>query len=596
MYLRLILLISIILPLTVFSQNLKKAFKLFEEGQPIEAAVIFDEAKDDPAMKSAGYYGLALIESTESRRGNDMYKAFNHIVKAEKFSDDMNPKIVKKISDYYSIEKVKAERKRIDAKLYADVQKKKEIPLVDRFIKECEESDYFLQVLALKATLEYVKVREYDTERDYIAFINYFPESKEAADAKLRLNTLAWRKTVEENSIASYSLFIKNYSDAPQLDSAKTSLMGLEYKKVLVLNTSAAFKKFIDKYPDTEMARALEAKRVKMLYDQAVAIGTFDAFQYFIDSYPPSIYTPAAEKSRDSLAFLEARELNTSLSYRNFVNAYPNSLQLPMAMVLLGNMSFSVAEISYMKKIDAIRKLHIKSFSAFRISEDDSSMIIVEKLVSYDTLGHELTNLLQAAKGMKTEIKCEYNDAADRLMSKKVFINDKLQKESSYVYFNEGLIKTESVILYFDRGDYPAEYISIYQYDSLRNLTFKQDSAIMDSTVIAIHSYQYDKNKLLVSSLTKNGDSLIATVTFRYNGKKNLVEKTTKNHNEKILEVVSFTYNDRGQKLSKKIFNAYGTIEHKYEYGVGNTIEAESVDIENSKEHFRLGYKYEYFK
>jgi hypothetical protein len=593
---RLLLLALIILPISIFSQNLKKGFKLLQSGDMIEARVIFNQAKDDPAMKSAAYFGLAKIESTKSRRGNDMFKAFEYIVKADKFAEDMNPKIVSKISDYYSVDKVKSERKKIDTELYNEVKTKNKVELVDKFIIQCEASDYFLEMIAIKASLEYENVKSYNTEKAYITFINHFPESKEADDARLRLSNLVWQKTVEENTIASYSLFIKDYPEAEQLDSAKTNLMTLEYQKALVLNTDEAFGSFIDKYPESDLAKKLEEKRVAMAYDRARILGTIEVYQSFLDKYPISEYSPAAKSCRDSLAFNEAKEMNTSKAYCDFVNAYPNAEEVPLAMELLGNMSFSVAELTYIKKLDAIKELRIKSYSAYRMDSVEGDSSFVEESVRYDTLGHEMVYMVHPAEGMQTRIENEFDEENELLLVQKTYINDKLQKESRFTYVWEGLIKTESVILYFDRGRYPAEYISTFAYDSLRNLISKKDSSIMDSTVVAWHSYSYNTKWYRVLEEITFSDSTKQVITYAYDSKHNLIEKATKNNEGKVTELYSYTYDDTGRKVAMRKINAVGVINHTYTYGNKGVIEQEVIDINKGSDIVELKYKYEYFE
>ena len=285
---RLILLISIILPLSLFSQNLKKGFKYLEDGKMTDASIIFNQAKDKLSTKSAALYGLAKIESTKKRTGYDLFKAYNFIVKSDKAIGSMDPKVTSKISTYYSSSMVKAERTRIDNALFADVKKKKDLTLLKRFIVECEDSEHFLEALELKATFEYAIVLDYDTEKDYLEFIDRYPEAKEVEDAKMRINELAWKNTKADNSIESYALFIKDYPTAPQADSAKAYLIDMEYQKAILLNTEYAFTKFIDKYPDTDQSRTLIIKREKMAYDKAILFNALIVYQGFINDYPQS--------------------------------------------------------------------------------------------------------------------------------------------------------------------------------------------------------------------------------------------------------------------------------------------------------------------
>ena len=592
---RLILLISIILPLSIFSQNLKKGFKYLEDGKMTDAGIIFNQAKDDLSTKSAALYGLAKIESTKKRTGYDLFKAYNYIIRSDKSIGSMDPKVTSKISSSYSSSMVKAERTRIDDALFADVKKKKNLDLINRFLVECEDSEHFLEALDLKATFEYEVVLDYDTEKDYLEFIDKYPEAKEVEDAKMRIDGLAWKKTKADNSIESYSLFIKDYPEAPQADSAKAYLIDMEYQKALLLNTDYALTKFIDKYPNTDQSRTLEAKREKLAYDKAKSFGALIVYQGFINDYPQSVFTPEITLYRDSLAFMEARKLNTDKGYVEFVNKYPNAKQVPLAMDLLGNMSFSQMELAYLRKINAIKELRIKSYKAFRINEKDSSQILVEEQVYFDTLGREVSFMTQPGEGMKTSIENTYDVEGKNKLKVIISVNDKEQKETKFTYFQEGLIKTASVICYSDCGKYPAEYISTYEYDTLRNLIAKTDSAIMDSSIIAQHSYQYNTQGLLVLEDINYIDTTNFSTTYRYDGFKQLVEKSTSNQDGKVQEVVSYTYDKKGRKTSMKKFGISGVVNHKYTYNDRGIIELEDIEIKDNNENIRLSYQYEFY-
>ena len=592
---RLILIISLIIPLSLFSQNLKKAFKNLESRKYTEAAIIFNQAKDDMGTKSAAYFGLAKLESTKKRTGYDLFKAYEYIAKADKFASSMNPKEAKKISAYYSINNVKAERARIDNALFTEVKNKEDVALVDRFIMECEDSQFFLEVLSLKAELEYEKVKEYNTEKDYLEFINRFPESKDAEDAKLRLNQLAWTKAKSDNTIDSYTSFIKNNPEALQLDSANILLIDLEYQKTVLLNTVTAYTNFIDTYPESDQAEMLRAKREKLAYAKAKVIGSFVVYQGFINDYPYSVYAPEIAVYRDSLAFIEAKQLNTNDAYVDFVNAYPNAKEVPLAMEYLSNKCFSGMELVYMKKRDRVEQLHLKMYKAFRISPDDSSKIIIEKQVTYDTLGHQITYMSKLLDGAKMLKNTEYDNEGSNRLTEKIYINDTIQKEFTFAHFNHGLLKVQAVICFSDCGKYPAEYVSNFKYDSLRNLISRSDSALMDSSIIANYSYQYDTLGLVISETINYSDSSKHNISYKYNFQKKLMEKSTTDIDGKVLEVISYTYDNLERKLSMKRYDEEGVIEHKYTYGEKGVIEFEDIVNKISGESFRLSYQYEFF-
>ena len=244
-----------------------------------------------------------------------------------------------------------------------------------------------------------------------------------------------------------------------------------------------------------------------------------------------------------------------------------------------------------MKKINRIKNKHIKSYKAVR---EDSSQVFVEQEVYYDSLGRELSVVEQLAEGLKTRTERLYDGKIK--VSEKVYVNDKLQKESVFTYFNNGLIKSESVVLYFDRKMYPAEYISLYKYDKMRNLVSKIDSAIMDSAIVARHTYQYNSRGLLVLEDVDYADTTNQSTTYKYDANKNLMEKSTSNQDGKILEVVSYNYDKDGNMVSMRKFNAAVVVNHKYSYNDNGLIELDEIEIESRGDIIRLHYQYEFYE
>jgi len=592
MQIRLLFIIGLMLPLGLFSQNLKKGFKNLADGKYTEARVIFKQAKENPGMRSAAYYGLAKITSTDGQPGYDLFKAFEQIKEAGKAFPQMDSKLMGKIEDYFSKSKLDAEDQKIDDALLEYLKGKKSESLVKRYLKECKESVHYAEVTDYLSQLAFNKAKSFDTEIAYREFISQYPEATEVNQAKNRINELAWEKAQKENTVESYEFFINKYPDASQLDSAKTTLMHLEYNKAISRNTDAAFLSFIKKYPDSDKAVELQQKREDLAYNKAKKFNVLNVYQKFIADFPQSKYTPEITIYRDSLAFLEARKLNTESAYVNFVNTYPNAKQVPMAMDLIGNMSFSKAELIRMKAKNHIKEQRIKSINAFRVEGADT---LIEITKEYDQFGNETISIHQPEKNMVSKTTQEFDEEGLLVLKQKKFINGKLQKETSYTYFNQGLIKTAMVKCYFDCGKYPSEYVSKYFYDDKRNLIRQLDSSTIDASIVAEHKYQYNAQNLLVLEDINYADTSNISTSYRYDAKGNLMEKTTANQDGKVLEVVSYTYDAKGRKVSKKKFNAIGTIHHRFTYAENGLVSMDEIQINSGDETIKLIYRYDFY-
>ncbi len=589
---RLLIIIGLIIPIGIFSQNLKKAFKNLDDGKYTEARVVFNQAKAQQGMRSAAFFGLAKITATNGQPGYDLFKAYEQIKNAKKSFPQMDTKTMGKIEDYFSEAKLNAEDKKVDDALFEYLKEKKNEDLVRRYLNECKESIHYSEVTNYLSQLAFTKAKSFDTEIAFREFIKNYPKATEVNQAKERINELAWEKAQKENTPESFTIFIDEYPDAPQLDSAKQNLMQLEYDKAISRNNDAAFLSFIKKYPNSEKAAELQKKREDLAYNKAMKFKVLNVYQKFIDDFPQSKYTPEIVNYRDSLAFLSARKVNTNQAYVNFVNNYPNAKQVPLAMDLLGSLSFSKAELARMKEKSRIKENKLKSVNAFRVENADT---LIEITIEYDQFGNTILEIHQPEKNMVNKIEQGFDDKGELMLTRKVLVNGKLQKESAYTYFKEGLIKTESIKCYFDCGKYPTEYINKYFYDDKRNLIRQIDSSSIDSNIIAEHKYQYNAQNLMVLEDVNYMDTTNVSTTFRYDGSEHLVEKSTANQDGKILEVISFTYDAKGRKVSKKKFNAIGTINHKLTYGENGLVNLDEVQINSGDEKIVLIFRYEFY-
>jgi TolA-binding protein len=589
---RLLIIIGLIIPIGIFSQNLKKALKNLDDGKYTEARVVFNQAKDQAGMRSAAFFGLAKITATDGQPGYDLFKAYEQIKNAKKSFPQMDAKTLGKIEDYFSEAKLNAEDKKIDDALFEYLKVKKNEDLVRRYLNECKESIHYSEATNYLSQLAFTKAKSFDTEIAYREFIENYPKATEVAQAKSRINELAWEKAQKENTPESFTLFIDEYSDAPQLDSAKQALMQLEYDRAISRNTDAAYLSFIKKYPDSEKAIDLQQKREDLAYNKAMRFKVLNVYQKFIDDFPQSKYAPEIINHRDSLAFLAARKTNTDKAYISFVNNYPNAKQVPLAMDLLGNLSFSKAELARMKAKSRIKENKLRSMNAFRVENLDT---LIEISIEYDEFGNTLLEIHQPEKTLVNRTEQSFDDKGELMLTRKVLINSKLQKESSFTYFKEGLVKTETVKCYFDCGKYPSEYISKYYYDDKRNLIRQIDSSTVNSNIIAEHKYQYNAQGLMVLEDVNYMDTTNVSTTFRYDAAEQLMEKSTANQDGKILEVISFTYDAQGRKISKKKFNAIGTIDHKFTYNENGLVDMDEVQINSGNEKIILIYRYEFY-
>lgn len=207
-----------------------------------------------------------------------------------------------------------------------------------------------------------------NTKEAYRNFINQYPDSDLAGQAKTKLNEIqkqeldeeiaqAWTATETENTIAAYEKFIDDYPNSDFTKRAKTRLDELIKRNLddkiaqawitaKAKNTKQAYEEFINQYSDSEFTKLAESKleelqlntekqnQIAQAWKQALATNTKQAYEDFIQQYPDHNLVKLARGKIEAIAkvtdnidnaWREAQATNTEKAYEGFLKQYPNT-------------------------------------------------------------------------------------------------------------------------------------------------------------------------------------------------------------------------------------------------------------------------------
>lgn len=166
-----------------------------------------------------------------------------------------------------------------------------------------------------------------DSIEGYQEFLNKYPSSNRASQARLRIQALRFEQALKLNTIEAYEEFLQEYPDGEQADQALLEIEKLRLEQATALNTVEAYKEFLQEYPYGEMADQARLEIEKLRLEQATALNTIEAYEQFLQEYPDGEQADQARLEIEKFESEQATALNTIDAYEEFLQEYSDGEQ-----------------------------------------------------------------------------------------------------------------------------------------------------------------------------------------------------------------------------------------------------------------------------
>ncbi len=138
---------------------------------------------------------------------------------------------------------------------------------------------------------------------------------------KLRIDSLAYDRTMQRNNLPAYQRFLRDFPTAPQVLTAIIRRDELAYDSIQRVDTYPAYKFFMDTYPEAAQYAQAQERYNALAFQELTEEGNLSSYLRFLESYPNSPYRPQAER-----AIYEISTADGQLpSYARFARQYPRS-------------------------------------------------------------------------------------------------------------------------------------------------------------------------------------------------------------------------------------------------------------------------------
>jgi len=107
--------------------------------------------------------------------------------------------------------------------------------------------------------------KEQNTISAYSKFIDEYPDSEFASEAKKLKEEMVFEKAKTTNSISEYDSYLKEYPNGSYVTEANKLKEDLEFKEAKQKNTVEAYNSYLKKYPD-----GIYAAKAKLYIEQKI--------------------------------------------------------------------------------------------------------------------------------------------------------------------------------------------------------------------------------------------------------------------------------------------------------------------------------------
>ena len=196
-----------------------------------------------------------------------------------------------------------------------------------------------LTILSYGANKKFQEVKSSNSILEYERFVDKYPNSKFANQAKEELSILYeqidWKSTINSNSISSFNAFIAKYPFSNYTKQANENLRFLYEEKdwnyASRTDIITEYNSFLRKYPNSLYSKQAKQKIAKIeeldAWKKSKIINTIYGYQNFITSYTNSKYVFDAKNKIESLkdenAWGDAEIIGSLEAYKSYVNSFP---------------------------------------------------------------------------------------------------------------------------------------------------------------------------------------------------------------------------------------------------------------------------------
>ena len=183
-----------------------------------------------------------------------------------------------------------------EEKDWQDARMKRSAEGYEQFLEQYPESRFAADARQALENLRFKQVQKENTLDAFNGFLELHPDGEHAEEARKTVETLRWVQAQRQNSRESYERYIEAYPEGRFAEEAQERLAPFLLAGLARSRDPADFEAFLETNPEGAAADRARAVMERLIFEEASAAGTREAYQAFLERFPEGKYADQARR------------------------------------------------------------------------------------------------------------------------------------------------------------------------------------------------------------------------------------------------------------------------------------------------------------
>ena len=247
-------------------------------------------------------------------------------------------------------------------------------------LRQAGASDELLDALQSKTRERALRIEEQDWQtraqsrqpEALQAFLEKYPDSRFADDARVRLESLHWERIQDSQQADDLTQFIVAYPLSEKLAIVQARLETLAWEKAQASGSDQDFAEYLNAYPQGRFVASAQQRRAQLAWEEIKESNQLDSFTAFVEQHPEGSLADAARIRIEQLRWEATLSGGKQKDFEGYLREYPQGHFASAARERLDRI---VNPTSYEKKYD-----DEGSLKPLRVSEAELREALVSEI------------------------------------------------------------------------------------------------------------------------------------------------------------------------------------------------------------------------
>jgi outer membrane protein assembly factor BamD (BamD/ComL family) len=158
----------------------------------------------------------------------------------------------------------------------------------------------------------------------YQRFVDQYPDSHFASEAKARADSISYEIATEEGTINSYTTYLRKYPNSKYSDEVQLKKDELTFKDEGFLNDINRLKHWIASNPESTFIEKAKERFEELTFAQAKNDNNTVSLEGYIIDFPDGRFVSEAKQLIEDIKYNHAISIDTVISYKKYLDEYPD--------------------------------------------------------------------------------------------------------------------------------------------------------------------------------------------------------------------------------------------------------------------------------